>query len=56
MGYLTIRFNPLQITHASTVHAGSVKIHARMIFPPIPHLTAESLFDAPTPIIVDEIT
>ncbi len=41
---------------ARIVHAGSVMIHARTIFPPTPHLTAENLFEAPTPIIVDEIT
>jgi hypothetical protein len=38
------------------IQAGIVRTQARTIFPPTPHLTADNLFDAPTPIIVDEIT
>ena len=54
--YPRIKCSSLQIIHARIVHAGSVRIHANTIFFPIPHLTAESLFDAPTPMIVEEIT
>jgi hypothetical protein len=42
--------------HARKRHAGRVRIQASTILPPTPHLTAENLFDAPTPIMVDEIT
>src|SRR5271169_5956563 len=42
--------------HARTAHAGRVMIHARTIFPPTPHLTADNLLEAPTPMIVEDIT
>lgn len=54
--YPRIRCNSLHTTHARIRHAGSVRIQANTILFPIPHLTAENLFDAPTPITVDEIT
>jgi len=38
------------------IQAGIVITHARTMFPPTPHLTAENLFDAPTPMMVDEMT
>ncbi len=44
------------MSHARIVHAGRVRIQAATIFIPTPHLTAENLFDAPTPIMVDEMT
>ena len=37
-------------------HIGKVKIQAKTIFPATPHLTAESLLVAPTPIIPEAIT
>ena len=45
----------LQMIHASIAHAGRVKTQARTILPATPHLTAESLLVAPTPIIVEEM-
>ena len=42
--------------HARIRHAGNVNIQASTIVFPIPHLTADNLLDAPTPIMVDEIT
>ena len=50
------RCSALQISHARIVHAGIVIIHASTMLPPTPHFTADSLFEAPTPMIVDEIT
>ena len=38
------------------MHIGKVKIHAIRIFPATPHLTADSLFVAPTPIMEVVIT
>ena len=45
----------VQRAHPSSAQAGIVMTQATIIFPPTPHLTAESLFDAPTPMIVDEM-
>src|SRR5512135_24977 len=43
------------MTHASTAQAGSVKTQAMTILPATPHLTADSRFVAPTPMIVEEM-
>ncbi len=55
IGDYFIRSAALQIAHASIEQAGKVNIHAKIILPAIPHLTADNLFVAPTPNIVDEI-
>lgn len=44
------------MTQASPKQAGMVKTQASIILPPIPHLTAESLLEAPTPITAEDIT
>jgi hypothetical protein len=49
------RFATLQSAHASSAQAGIVMTQATMIFPPTPHRTAERRFEAPTPMIVEEI-
>lgn len=43
------------MAQAIAAQAGSVMTHARTMFPPTPHRTAENLLDAPTPMIVDEM-
>ncbi len=46
----------MHINHARIAHAGSVRTHATTMLPPIPHRTADNLLEAPTPMIVDEMT
>ena len=45
----------MRVKAAITALAGIVIIHAYIIRRPIPHLTADSRLDAPTPIIAPEI-
>jgi len=54
--YPRIRCKILHMIQARKKHAGSVRTQASTIFPPTPHLTAEKRLDAPTPMMVDEMT
>jgi predicted P-loop ATPase/GTPase len=54
--YRKNRCNIVQIIQARTIHAGIVITQARIMLPPTPHLTADNLFEAPTPMMVDEMT
>ena len=45
----------LQTTQARMAQAGRVITHARTMLPPTPHRTADSRFEAPTPMMVDEM-
>ena len=53
--YLTKMRNPLQMAHARIAQTGMVIIQAAMILPPTVQRTEEIRFEAPTPIIDEEM-